>query len=311
MIVDLARNDLGRVCESGSVAGARRCARSRRTPGLHHLVSTVRGRLRADVGTRRRSCAATFPPASVTGAPEAARAAGDRGPRAGAPRRVLRRGRLDRHRPRRAASSRSRSARSRVADGRTDLGVGGGIVADSEPDAEWAETELKAARLLAAAGARAEPPARRDRERMSTRDRLARRRARRRSTTARVSPFDHGLLVGDGVFETLRVYGGVPFAWPATSTRLAHSAAGLGLAVPDSRRRCAPRPTRCSRRTGSREARLRITVTGGLAPLGLRARRRCRPTVIVAASALDAVAADRRRRRSCRGRATSAARPPG
>ena len=30
---------------------------------------------------------------------------------------------------------------------------------------------------------------------------------------ARISPFDHGLLVGDGVFETLRVYGGVPFAW--------------------------------------------------------------------------------------------------
>ena len=30
---------------------------------------------------------------------------------------------------------------------------------------------------------------------------------------ARISPFDHGVLVGDGVFETLRVYGGVPFAW--------------------------------------------------------------------------------------------------
>ena len=30
---------------------------------------------------------------------------------------------------------------------------------------------------------------------------------------ARVSPLDHGLVVGDGVFETLRVYGGVPFAW--------------------------------------------------------------------------------------------------
>ena len=29
----------------------------------------------------------------------------------------------------------------------------------------------------------------------------------------RISPLDHGLLVGDGVFETLRVYGGVPFAW--------------------------------------------------------------------------------------------------
>ena len=36
-----------------------------------------------------------------------------------------------------------------IADGRTYLGVGGGIVADSQPDDEWAETELKAARLLA------------------------------------------------------------------------------------------------------------------------------------------------------------------
>ena len=39
-----------------------------------------------------------------------------------------------------------------VADGSTHLGVGAGIVADSQPAAEWAETELKAARLLAAAG---------------------------------------------------------------------------------------------------------------------------------------------------------------
>ena len=39
-----------------------------------------------------------------------------------------------------------------IADGRTHLGVGGGIVADSQPDDEWIETELKAARLLAAAG---------------------------------------------------------------------------------------------------------------------------------------------------------------
>jgi para-aminobenzoate synthetase component 1 len=42
-----------------------------------------------------------------------------------------------------------------VANGRTHLGVGAGIVADSDPAGEWAETELKAARLLAAAGAEA------------------------------------------------------------------------------------------------------------------------------------------------------------
>jgi para-aminobenzoate synthetase component 1 len=42
-----------------------------------------------------------------------------------------------------------------IAGGRTHLGVGAGIVADSGPAAEWSETELKAARLLAAAGAAA------------------------------------------------------------------------------------------------------------------------------------------------------------
>jgi para-aminobenzoate synthetase component 1 len=40
-----------------------------------------------------------------------------------------------------------------IANGRTYLGIGGGIVADSRADSEWAETELKAARLLRAVGA--------------------------------------------------------------------------------------------------------------------------------------------------------------
>ena len=82
-----------------------------------------------------------------------------------------------------------------------------------------------------------------------------------------MSPFDHGLLVGDGVFETLRVYGGVPFAWRRHIERLAHSAAGLGLAVPD------PDDLRSAAdevlaANGLHEARLRITVTGGPSPLG-------------------------------------------
>ena len=48
----------------------------------------------------------------------------------------------------------------------------------------------------------------------------------------RISPFDHGLLVGDGIFETVRVYGGRPFAWRRHLDRLEHSAAGLGLGLP-------------------------------------------------------------------------------
>ena len=50
---------------------------------------------------------------------------------------------------------------------------------------------------------------------------------------ARISPLDHGLTVGDGVFETMRVYDGVPFAWRRHLQRLAASAAGLGLELPD------------------------------------------------------------------------------
>ena len=85
-----------------------------------------------------------------------------------------------------------------------------------------------------------------DRSRSAARDRRTRRASRAQpprrcgstarwspSTTARISPFDHGLLVGDGVFETIRVYGGEPFAWTRHLDRLAHSASGLGLPVPD------------------------------------------------------------------------------
>ena len=101
---------------------------------------------------------------------------------------------------------------------------------------------------------------------------------------ARVSPFDHGLLVGDGVFETLRVYDGVPFAWHRHAERLTHSARGLGLAVPDlSELRDAGDAVLHANEL--RDARLRITVTGGPSPLGSE-RGNGGPTVIIAAGAL-------------------------
>jgi len=102
----------------------------------------------------------------------------------------------------------------------------------------------------------------------------------------RVSALDHGVLVGDGVFETLRVYDGVPFAWRRHHERLAHSAAGLGLAVPPSRElRDAADAVLIANGLATVGARLRITVTGGTAPLGSE-RGDGEPTVIVAASAL-------------------------
>jgi len=102
---------------------------------------------------------------------------------------------------------------------------------------------------------------------------------------ARISPFDHGLLVGDGVFETIRVYGGRPFAWTRHLDRLAHSAAGLGLAVPD-RNTLRAAADAVLAANGHTEARLRLTVTGGVAPLGSE-RGADATTVIVASSELS------------------------
>jgi branched-chain amino acid aminotransferase len=101
---------------------------------------------------------------------------------------------------------------------------------------------------------------------------------------ARVSPLDHGLLVGDGVFETLRVVGGVPFAWTRHVDRLTDSATGLGLVAPPGieLRSAADDVIRANE---IEHGRLRVTVTGGPAPLG-SAKGEHEPTVIVAGSDL-------------------------
>jgi branched-chain amino acid aminotransferase len=101
----------------------------------------------------------------------------------------------------------------------------------------------------------------------------------------RVSPLDHGLLVGDGVFETLRVYDGTPFAWRRHHERLAYSAAGIGLVAPESGALRAAADS-VLEANSLREARLRITVTGGEAPLGSE-RGDSPQTVIIAASELS------------------------
>ncbi len=79
---------------------------------------------------------------------------------------------------------------------------------------------------------------------------------------ARLSPLDRGVTVGDGVFETLRVYRGVPFAWRRHHERLEGSAEALGLSIPVSEalRVAADAVLRAN---ALQEARLRITVTGG------------------------------------------------
>src|SRR4051794_24545893 len=151
MIVDLVRNDLGRVCEFGSVEVPALWAVESH-PGLCHLVSTVQGRLRPGAGWAD-AIAATFPPGSVTGAPKVAALdhiarlePARRGPYCGAI------GWVDAD-----AEQGELNVAIRTfwfADGLVHLGTGGGITWDSTPEGEWEETQLKARNLLrVAAGA--------------------------------------------------------------------------------------------------------------------------------------------------------------
>jgi branched-chain amino acid aminotransferase len=95
-----------------------------------------------------------------------------------------------------------------------------------------------------------------------------------------VSVFDHGLTVGDGVFETAKVVDGVPFALTRHLDRLAHSSTGLGLSVHKDRVRAAVGDV-IAANSPLPLARLRITVTGGRAPLGSD-RADATPTLVVA-----------------------------
>jgi branched-chain amino acid aminotransferase len=97
---------------------------------------------------------------------------------------------------------------------------------------------------------------------------------------AHVSVLDHGLTVGDGVFETVKVTDGCPFALTRHIERLVVSARGLGLPEPDRdevRRACAA----VTEASPVARGRLRITYTGGVAPLGSD-RGDSRPTLVVA-----------------------------
>jgi branched-chain amino acid aminotransferase len=102
---------------------------------------------------------------------------------------------------------------------------------------------------------------------------------------ATISPLDHGLVVGDGVFETIRVYRGQPFAWTRHAKRLHVSADGIGLTAPDADELRAAADAVLAA-NDLVEARLRITVTGGPAPPGSR-RAPVPPTVVVVAFELE------------------------
>lgn len=159
MIADMVRNDLQRVCVPGTVEVTSLLGVEHH-PGLVHLVTRVQGRLLAGTGWAE-VLEATYPPASVSGAPKRA-ALGiigalepePRGPYCGAF------GWVDGDRGEAELAVAIRTFWW-TPDGVLRFGTGAGITWGSDADAEWAETELKAARLVALASGPQVPPARR------------------------------------------------------------------------------------------------------------------------------------------------------
>lgn len=146
MIVDLLRNDLGRVCQPGSISVPQLC-RLESYPNVHHLVSVVKGRL-ADSNTPLALLKAAFPGGSITGAPKI-RAMQiidelepcQRSVYCGSLGYVDFRGSMDT----------SIAIRTMVAEaGKLHVWGGGGLVADSQADEEYTETLDKIRHLIGA-----------------------------------------------------------------------------------------------------------------------------------------------------------------
>jgi para-aminobenzoate synthetase component I len=156
MIVDLVRNDLHHVCREGTVRVDHLCAPEEH-PGLVHLVSTVSGEMRPGT-TWAEVFEGTFPPGSVSGAPKSSALTAirelesfPRGPYCGAIGWVD----ADRGEAELAVGIRTFWA-EHDSEGRRWLrfGTGAGITWASDAEAEWQETELKAARLVGLASGR-------------------------------------------------------------------------------------------------------------------------------------------------------------
>ena len=148
MIVDLMRNDLGRVCEADSIS-VEKLFEIESYATVHQLVSTVSGKLRAGQSATS-ALAACFPGGSMTGAPKI-RAVEILRELEGAPRDIYSGafGFLGFD----GSADFGMTIRTLVFEGKSaSLGVGGGITIDSDPESEFEETMLKSSALLKAIG---------------------------------------------------------------------------------------------------------------------------------------------------------------
>ena len=193
MIVDLMRNDFGRVCRSGTVK-VTELLRSELHPGLEHLVSDICGELESEIKWGQ-VLSNVLPPGSVSGTPKSTAVElieklepTDRGPYCGALGWV-------------EGDNAELSVAIRLfwrMGNKLKFGTGAGITWASEPEAEWEETELKAAKLLSIAG----------------------------GFRADRWPY------GDGLFETIRVENGQAQLLDQHLKRARKSAATLGYEIP-------------------------------------------------------------------------------
>ena len=208
MIVDLMRNDLGRVCEYGSIAVEP--ARVEAHAGVWQMVSTVSGRLRPDVGDGGL-LRATFPPGSVTGAPkvQAMKVIAT----LEATRRELYTGAIGIVSPVAGLELSVAIRTFETHNGRIWFGAGGGIVADSDPELELAEAFTKAVGPIAAIGGRIADAAD----------------SRRRVVASMRAALNYGRRPDParGVFETVLVRQGVPVELDEHLGRLAVSLSEL------------------------------------------------------------------------------------
>ena len=193
MIVDLMRNDFGRVCRSGTVK-VTELLRSELHPGLEHLVSDICGELESDISWGQ-VLSNVLPPGSVSGTPKSTAVElieklepNDRGPYCGA---------LGWIEGEKAELSVAIRLFWRMGN-KLKFGTGAGITWASEAEAEWEETELKAAKLLSIAG----------------------------GFRADRWPY------GDGLFETIRVEKGRAQLLDQHLKRARNSAAILGYEIP-------------------------------------------------------------------------------